>query len=49
MEKGKRGRKLHNTKGGLAMIAEVHGAVYYAHGLITGGILVAFAMFIGRK
>jgi hypothetical protein len=31
------------------MIAEVHGAVFYAHGLITGGILVAFAMFIGRK
>jgi hypothetical protein len=35
--------------GGSKMIAEIHGAVYYAHGLITGGILVAFAMFIGRK
>jgi hypothetical protein len=49
VEKGKRGRELHNTKGGLAMIAEVHGSVYFAHGLILGGILVAFAMFIGRK
>ena len=35
--------------GGSNMIAEVHGAVYFAHGLILGGILVAFAMFIGRK
>jgi hypothetical protein len=49
VEEGKRSRKLHNTKGGLAMIAEIHGAVYFAHGLILGGILVAFAMFIGRK
>jgi hypothetical protein len=31
------------------MIAEIHGAVYFAHGLILGGILAAFAMFIGRK
>jgi hypothetical protein len=35
--------------GGSNMIAEVHGAVYFAHGLILGGILAAFAMFIGRK
>ncbi len=35
--------------GGSKMIAEIHGAVYFAHGLILGGILVAFAMFIGRK
>lgn len=31
------------------MIAEVHQSVAFAHGLILGGILVAFAMFIGRK
>ena len=31
------------------MIAEVHGSVYFAHGLILGGILAAFAMFVGRK
>jgi len=35
--------------GGSNMIAEVHGSIYFAHGLILGGILVAFAMFIGRK
>jgi hypothetical protein len=49
VEEGKRSRKLYHTKGGLAMIAEAHGAVYFAHGLILGGILVAFAMFVGRK
>ncbi len=42
------GERFSILEGG-CMIAEVHGAVYYAHGLITGGILVAFAMFIGRK
>jgi len=31
------------------MIAEVHGAVYFAHGLILGGILVAFALLVTRK
>jgi hypothetical protein len=30
-------------RGGLEMIAETHGAVYYVHGLISGGVLVAFA------
>lgn len=31
------------------MIAEVHQAVAFTHGLILGGLLIAFAMFIGRK
>jgi len=31
------------------MIAEVHQAVAFTHGLILGGVLIAFAMFVGRK
>jgi len=31
------------------MIAEIHGSVYFAHGLILGGLLVAFAIFVVRK
>lgn len=36
---------LHNQKGGVAM----NGAVYFAHGLILGGILVGFAWIVLRK
>lgn len=28
---------------------EAHGAVYFAHGLILGGILVGFAWIVLRK
>jgi hypothetical protein len=31
------------------MIAEVHQSVAFAHGLILGGILVAFALLVTRK
>ena len=31
------------------MIAEVHQAVAFTHGLILGGILVAFALLVLRK
>lgn len=31
------------------MIAEVHQAIVFTHGLILGGILVAFALLILRK
>lgn len=36
---------LHNKKGGVAM----NGAIYFAHGLILGGILVGFAWIVLRK
>jgi len=31
------------------MIAEASTGIVFAHGLILGGILAAFAMFVGRK
>jgi len=31
------------------MIAEVSTGVAFAHGLILGGILAAFALLVGRK
>ena len=36
---------LHDKKGGVAM----NGAIYFAHGLILGGILVGFAWIVLRK
>lgn len=36
---------LHDKKGGMAM----NGAVYFAHGLILGAILIAFAWIVTRK
>jgi hypothetical protein len=35
--------------GGSKMIAEVHQSVAFAHGLILGGVLVAFALLVTRK
>ena len=36
---------LHNKEGGVAM----NGAVYFAHGLLAGAILVSFAWIVLRK
>jgi hypothetical protein len=43
MERGNKERE------DLDMESEIHGAVYFAHGLILGGILTAFALLVVRK